>query len=156
MILKNCVRKDNSKHYFHASARGGLRRRSTGYWKRCNGGATWTWSCAGHSATIILGCCTKTCIQEKFFCIVGYQSKYSIFVDWSGSQPILPKPKYNSLINFSSLLCKWQMLPPAPVDCHNSNGSSYVMDELDVPQPTYMATSDPNLSKLSSYLTSSS
>ena len=33
MILKNCVRKDNSKHYFHASARGGLRRRSTGYWK---------------------------------------------------------------------------------------------------------------------------
>ena len=27
------MRKDNSKHYFHASARGGLRRRSTGYWK---------------------------------------------------------------------------------------------------------------------------
>jgi len=42
------------------------------------------------------------------------------------------------------------------VDCHKSNGSSYIMDELDVPQPTYMATSDPNLSKLSSYLTSSS
>ena len=41
-------------------------------------------------------------------------------------------------------------------DCHKSNGSSYIMDELDVPQPTYMATSDPNLSKLSSYLTSSS
>ena len=43
-----------------------------------------------------------------------------------------------------------------PEDCHKSNGSSYIMDELDVPQPTYMATSDPNLSKLSSYLTSSS
>ena len=40
-------------------------------------------------------------------------------------------------------------------DCHKSNGSSYIMDELDVPQPTYMATSDPNLSKLSAYLTSS-
>ena len=45
---------------------------------------------------------------------------------------------------------------PGPTDCHKSNGSSYIMDELDVQQPTYMATSDPNLSKLSSYLTSSS
>ena len=49
-------------------------------------------------------------------------------------------------------LCLWALSG----DCHKSNGSSYIMDELDVPQPTYMATSDPNLSKLSSYLTSSS
>ena len=77
-------------------------------------------------------------------------------VSTSAASP-LPPSGCNSLASSrkEALTPSWKETG-VPTDCHKSNGSSYIMDELDVQQPTYMATSDPNLSKLSSYLTSSS